>query len=163
AYAGGYYFWDSRGDTIVGVSGRLQANIAYGLDTAVEVTNDNYFDTRAFVNVSWTFGPLRRSEMSQSTAEGRLGEHGTRNYTVLAPIWSQTDNGVLAIDPATNQPYTVAHVNSSAAVGGDGSAGSPFQTIAQAQSANRNIVWVAAGSTFSGANATIAMTNGENL
>ena len=57
----------------------------------------------------------------------------------------------------------MAHVDSSAAAGGNGSIGSPFQTIAQGQSADRNIVWVAAGSTFSGANATIAMTNGEIL
>src|SRR5579863_2575048 len=82
-YGGWYYFVDDQGDNIVGASARIQASLASGLDTGVQITNDNYFNTRAFVTVSWTFGPLRRPVTAGDTADVRLGEHVTRNYTVL--------------------------------------------------------------------------------
>lgn len=163
AYAGWYYFNDDQGDNILGVSGRIQANIASGLDTSVEITNDNYFNTRAFVNVSWTFGPLRRVDASGITTADRLGEHVTRNYTVLAPTRSVVDPNVVAIDPHTNTPYTFAHVDSSAAAGGNGSINSPFQTIAQAQAANDQIIFVHANSVFTGSAATITMSPGQSI
>jgi hypothetical protein len=163
AYAGWYYFVDDQGDHIVGASARIQANLASGLDAAVQVTNDNFYDTRAFVTLSWTFGPLRRSENSQTTAEGRLGEHVTRNYTVLAPTRSRVDADVVAVDPQTGSPYTFAHVDSAAAPGGNGTVNNPFQTIAAAQAANDDIVFVQAGSVFHGANATITMAPGQAI
>ena len=60
-YGGWYYYDDQQGDHILGVSGRLQANIASGLDASVQVTNDNYFETRSLcgclVDV-WSPAPL---------------------------------------------------------------------------------------------------------
>ena len=38
---------------------------------------------RACFSVSWTFGPLHLSNLSQDNAKGRIGERVTRNYTVL--------------------------------------------------------------------------------
>jgi hypothetical protein len=163
AYCGWYYFVDDQGDHIVGASARVQANIASGLDAAVQITNDNFYDTRAFFTVSWTFGPLRRAECSGSTAEGRLGEHVTRNYTVLAPTRSRVDPDVVAVDPQTGSPYTFAHVDSAAAPGGNGTVNSPFQTIAAAQAANDDIIFVQANSVFHGANATITMSPGQAI
>lgn len=162
AYLGGYYYDDDEGDHILGISGRVQANIWSGLDASVEVTNDNYFNTRAFVNVSWTFGPLHRSELSQATTEGRLGEHIVRNYTVLATSHSQLDDPV-AFNPSTHQPYVIAHVDSNAAPGGNGSVNSPFQTIAAAQASGAAVIFVHAGSVFNGSNANVAMNSGEYL
>ncbi len=161
AYLGGYYYDDDDGDHILGISGRVQANIWSGLDASVQVTNDNYFNTRAFVNVSWTFGPLHRSELSQATTEGRLGEHITRNYTVLATSHSDVVDPI-AINPNTHQPYVIAHVDSNAAPGGDGSVNAPYQTIAAAQASGAAVVFVHAGSVFNGSN-TVAMNSGEFL
>jgi hypothetical protein len=162
-YGGWYYFGDDQGDTIVGASARVQANVASGLDTAVQITNDNFYNTRAFVSVSWTFGPLRRSDASGTTTADRLGEHVTRNYTVLAPTRTTLDPNVVALDPSTGTPYTFAHVNSAAAPGGNGSVNSPFQTIAQAQAANDDIIFVHANSVFSGSAATITMSPGQSI
>ena len=53
-----------------------------------------------------------RSKISQSTPLGRIGEHVTRNYTVVAPERSTTDT-LLAINPGTGNPYRVSHVDSS--------------------------------------------------
>ncbi|HXY37200.1 MAG TPA: hypothetical protein VEI07_23425 [Planctomycetaceae bacterium] len=162
AYLGGYYYNDDDGDHILGISGRVQANIWSGLDASVQVTNDNYFNTRAMVNVSWTFGPLHRSELSQATTEGRLGERVTRNYTVLAVSESQVDDP-LAINPNTRQPYVIAHVDSNAAPGGDGSVNAPFQTLAAAQASGAAVIFVHAGSVFNGTGATIVMNPGQFL
>jgi hypothetical protein len=162
AYLGGYYYNDDQGDHILGISGRVQANIWSGLDASVQVTNDNFFDTRAFVNVSWTFGPLHRSQLSQSTTEGRLGERVTRNYTVLATSQSHV-NDPIAIDPNTHQPYTIAHVDSNAAPGGNGSANSPFQTLAAAEASGATVIFVHAGSVFNGNGATVVMNPGQYL
>jgi hypothetical protein len=162
AYLGGYYYNDDEGDHILGISGRVQANIWSGLDASVQVTNDNYFNTRAFLNVSWTFGPLHRSELSQATTEGRLGEHVTRNYTVLATSESQISDP-LAINPNTHQPYVIAHVDSSAAPGGNGSVNSPFQTLAAAEASGAAVIFVHAGSVFNGNAASVTMTPGQYL
>ncbi len=162
-YGGVYYFEDDRDNTITGASVRAQANILSGLDLGVQVTNDSFYDTRAFVNLSWTFGPLHRSQMSQRTVRGRFGEHVTRNYTVLAPVQNQLEQNIVARDPGTGQAYTFAHVDSVAGGGGSGSVNSPFQTIADAQAAGRDIIFVHAGSVFNGANATVVMNNGERI
>ena len=162
-YGGWYYFVDDSGDNITGVSGRVQANVAYGVDAAVQVTNDNFYNTRAFFTVSWTFGPFRHSEASDQSAEGRLGEHVTRNYTVLAPTRTRIDPNIVALDPQTGDPYTFAHVDSAAAAGGNGTINSPFQTIAAAQAAGDDIIFVHANSVFTGAAATISMSPGQAI
>src|SRR5262249_8862960 len=57
-YGGGYHFTDHEGDEITGASGRIQANLIAGLDTQLQVTYDNFFRTRVFFGLSWTFGAL---------------------------------------------------------------------------------------------------------
>jgi hypothetical protein len=162
-YGGAYYFVDDQGDHISGGSARIQANLYQGVDASVQITNDNFFDTRAFFSLSWTFGPLHRSETADTSQQSRLGEHVTRNYTVLAPTRSTVDPDVLAINPSTGTAYTFAHVNSAAAPGGNGTINSPFQTINAALASNAGIVFVHANSVFSGANATVALNPGQAL
>lgn len=146
-YGGGYHFSDSSGDSITGGSARLQANLMAGLDMQGQVTYDNFFKGRAFLGISYTFGALHRSEMKQTTSYGRIGEHVTRNYTVVAEGHSQLEHKT-AIDPATGSPYTFAHVLSTAGPGGNGTVNNPFQTIAAAQLAGRDIIFVHANSAF---------------
>jgi hypothetical protein len=162
-YGGWYYFIDNQGDHIAGGSARLQANLYQGIDASVQVTNDNFFDTRAFFGLSWTFGPLHRSENSDTSQQARLGEHVTRNYTVLAPTRTQTDPNIVAVNPLTGTPYTVAHVNSAAAAGGNGTVNSPFQTLSAGIATGSTIVFVHANSVFTGSNASIALNQGQAL
>jgi hypothetical protein len=162
-YGGWYYFVDDQGDHITGGSARIQANLYQGVDASVQITNDNFFDTRAFFSLSWTFGPLHRSESSDPSQQSRLGEHVTRNYTVLAPTRTQVDPNVVAINPVTGSAYTVSHVDSAAASGGNGTINSPFQTIGAALATDAGIVFVHANSVFSGANASVALNAGQAL
>jgi hypothetical protein len=162
-YGGWYYYVDDQGDHITGGSARIQANLYQGVDASVQITNDNFFDTRAFFGLSWTFGPLHRSESSDPSQQARLGEHVTRNYTVLAPTRTQVDPNIVAINPLTGSPYTFAHVNSAAAAGGTGTINSPFQTIGAAVATDAGVVFVHANSVFSGANASVALNAGQAL
>ncbi len=161
-YAGGYYYVDNQNESITGASARITANIISGLDAQVQLTFDNYYQTRAFVGLSWTFGPLHFSQLKQDTAFGRIGEHVTRNYTVVAPQRLQVEQ-FTAIDPATGKPYTFAQVNSGAAAGGNGSVNDPFSKISTAQATNRDIVFVQAGSVFNGANASVILHPGQSV
>jgi hypothetical protein len=162
-YAGGYYFVDNQNDSITGVSARVTANIISGLDAQAQVTYDNFYQTRGFFGLSWTFGPLHFSKLKQDTAFGRIGDHVTRNYTVVAPERSRVEHVAAAIDPATGKPYTFAHVVSGAPAGGNGFINSPFATIAAAQAANRSIVFVHAGSVFNGSDASIVLNSGNRI
>lgn len=161
-YGGGYHYADNQGNNITGGQARIQANIVAGLDAHVQVMHDNYFETRGFVGVAWTFGPLHRSELKQDTAFGRIGEHVTRNYTVVAPLRHQTEH-LTAINPATGQPYTFSHVSSAAAAGGTGAVNNPFQTVTAAQGAHRDFVFVHAGSVFNGPDATVVLNPGDRI
>jgi hypothetical protein len=164
-YGGWYYYGDSEGDHIIGASARVQANIAYGLDASLQITNDNYFDTRGFVGISWTFGALHRSNLSQDNTKGRMGESIHRNYTVLAIQENEIQAGMMAIDPATHQPYVIAHVDSNAAAGGNGNVNTPFQSIAAAETAGvgANVIFVHAGSVFQNSGATVVLNNNQML
>lgn len=164
-YGGWYYYDDDQGDHILGGSARVAANILYGLDASVQVTDDNYFNARALVGVTWTFGPLHRSNLSQDNTKGRIGERVVRNYTVLAIQENQVETGLFAVDPATGKPYVIAHVDSNAAPGGNGSVNSPFQTLAAAEAGavGANVIFVHAGSVFHGDASTVVLNNNQML
>jgi hypothetical protein len=158
-FGGGYYFKDDQGDSITGGSARFQVNLLAGLDMQGQVTYDNFFKTRAFLGIRYTFGALHRSQMSQTTSYGRIGEYVNRNYTVVAEGHSSVDR-LEAVNPTTGAAYTFAHVDSSAAPGGDGSVNHPFNTLAAAQAVNRNIIFVHAGSIFNNA---LVIKSGEQI
>jgi hypothetical protein len=161
-YGGGYYYADNDNNSIAGVSSRIQANIIAGLDAHVQIMYDPYYETRAFVGLAWTFGPIHRSKISQSTPLGRIGEHVTRNYTVVAPERSTTNN-LLAINPATGNPYRVSHVDSSGGGSDNGTVSNPFHSVAAAQAAHRDFIFVHSGSTFTGSNASVVLGPGDRV
>jgi hypothetical protein len=162
-YGGWYHFEGDNIKSFTGGKGRIQANIYSGLDASVQVMSDPMYQTRIFGAVTWTFGALHRSRLSQATVFGRIGERIQRNYTVVAPQQTYIQHGVEAIDPTTRKAYVVEHVSSSAAAGGDGTAANPFQTLAQAQAAGGNVIFVSANSVFNGADASITLRPNEHL
>jgi len=161
-YGGGYTFAGDDVDSITGVQTRIQGNVIAGLDASLQVTYDDFYHTRAFVGVSWTFGALHRLSEDEATTYSRIGEHVNRNYTVVAP-GRHTVEQATALNPATGTPYTFAHVSSSAGAGGTGSASDPFQSLAAAQASGRGIVFVHSDSVFSGADASVVLNSGQRL
>ncbi|MBS0267176.1 MAG: hypothetical protein JSS02_34950, partial [Planctomycetes bacterium] len=79
----------------------------------------------------------------------------------VAPERDNLEHIAAAINPATGKPYTFAHVTSAAAPGGNGNVNTPFSSITAAQAANRSIIFVHAGSVFTGANASVHLNPGN--
>jgi len=161
-FGGGYHYQDNSGNSINGASARMQANLVAGLDAQIQVTYDNFFQTRLFGGLSWTFGALHRSEMKQTTAYGRMGEHVNRNYTVVAQGHNAVEN-VTAINPATGRPYTFAHVAADPPPTGPlGSPGNPYTTLGAATASGADIVYVHAGSIFNN-QATVTLAPNQRV
>ena len=160
-YGGGYFYHNAYHD-IPGVSTRARANVLPGLDLELQVTYDSFFETRAFAGVSWTFGPLHYSKFQPGDTLGRLGEHTTRNYTVVATHQRQNEL-VVARNPTTNQAWRFAHVDSGSGPAGNGSFESPFHDLASAQALGTDIVFVHSGTVLNGSAAQLMMNPNERI
>ena len=150
AYAGTYHFAATGSENVWGWRGRLQANPLPNVLTELSLTNDDTFNTNVFFNVTWTFaGRPEWNAMEKSTQMYRMAERVRRNYNVVVEQRDVVDKDLIAINPATGLPWTVSHVDSLAAPGGDGMVLSPYQTIAAAQGGiDTDIIFAHAGSEF---------------
>ncbi|HBH53593.1 MAG TPA: hypothetical protein DDY91_17035 [Planctomycetaceae bacterium] len=160
-YGGGYFYHNSYHD-IPGVSTRARAAVLPGLDLELQVTYDSFFETRAFAGISWTLGPLHYSKFQPGDTLGRLGEHTTRNYTVVATHQRQNEL-VIARNPKTNQAYRFAHVSGGSAPVANGSFESPFHDMASAQALGADVVFVHSGTVLTGSAAQLVMNPGERI
>ncbi|MFM8286303.1 MAG: inverse autotransporter beta domain-containing protein [Planctomycetaceae bacterium] len=160
-YGGGYYYTNDY-HNIPGASARMRASLVPGIDVEVQVTHDSFFETRAFAGLSWTFGPLHYSNYPAGELAGRLGEHVTRNYTVVATHQRLIEN-LLARNPTTNSVYRFAHISSTGGAGGDGTVDNPFASIAAAQGTGADYLLVQSGSVLDGAAGQVALNPGERL
>lgn len=160
-YGGGYYYTNDY-HNIPGASARMRASLVPGIDVEVQVTHDSFFETRAFAGLSWTFGPLHYSNYPAGELAGRLGEHVTRNYTVVATHQRLIEN-LLARNPATNSVYRFAHISSTGGAGGDGTVDNPFSSIAAAQGTGADYLLVQSGSVLDGAAGQVVLNPGERL
>ncbi|WP_198000073.1 beta strand repeat-containing protein [Gimesia alba] len=163
-YAGAYHFAATGSEDVWGWRGRVQANPLPNVLMELSVTNDATFDTNVFFNVTWTFaGRPEWNKMEKSTQMYRMSERVRRNYNVVVEQRDVVDSGLTAINPATGLPWTVSHVDSLAAPGGDGMVLSPYQTIADAQAGpDRDIIFTHAGSEFN-AGPPITLASGDRI
>jgi len=160
-YGGGYFYHNAYHD-IPGVSSRARASVLPGLDVELQVTYDSFFETRAFAGISWTLGPLHYSKFQPGDTLGRLGEHTTRNYTVVATHQRQNEL-VVARNPTTQQAWRFAHVASAGGPGGNGSVESPFHNLANAQALGTDVVFVHSGTVLTGTDAQLVMSPGQRI
>jgi len=164
AYAGTYHFAATGSQDVWGWRGRLQANPLPNVLTELSITSDDTFDTNVFFNITWTFaGRPEWNAMEKSTQMHRMAERVRRNYNVVVEKRDIVDKGLTAINPETGLPWTVSHVDSLAAPGGDGMVLTPFQTIAEAQGGlATDIIFTHAGSEYNNA-APITLTAGDRV
>ncbi|WP_198000735.1 beta strand repeat-containing protein [Gimesia fumaroli] len=149
-YAGTYHFAATGSEDVWGWSGRIQANPLPNVLTELSITNDATFNTNVFFNITWNFaGRPEWNKMEKSTQMYRMAERVRKKYNVVVEKRDVVDSGLIAVNPATGLPWTVSHVDSLAAAGGDGMVLTPFQTIAEAQAGpDTDIIFTHAGSEF---------------
>jgi hypothetical protein len=108
-----------------GVYTRLDMTFVDNWDFSLQANNDSYFDWTGFARLTYRMGGSRRRNVPDQVEQPMMrNEHIVRAH--------QTP--IVAINPTTNQPWRVFHVDNSAVPGGDGTAEAPFQLMNVAQS-----------------------------
>jgi len=108
-----------------GVYTRLDMTLRDNWDFSLQANNDSYFDWTGFARLTYRLGGSRRRNVPDQVEQPMMrNEHIVRAH--------QTP--IVAINPTTNEPWRVFHVDNSAAPGGDGTAEAPFQLLTVAQS-----------------------------
>ena len=152
--AGWYRFFGDRTDDIDGFKARIQGDVAAGFSSQVEFTTDDTFGTNVMLGVAWAYDAKFRGRNERERRD-RLTDFAHRNYNVIVAEDRERVPGLLAINPATGQPYVVQHVSSgglgiSSTTGAqDGSLDTPFGSIAAAQAAGGDLIFVQSGSVLS--------------
>ena len=149
---GGYAYGNSRynwwegpqtGQDVVpwfgGVYTRLDMTFLENWDFSLQANNDSYFDWTGFARLTYRMGGSRRRNVPDQVEQPMMrNEHIVRAH----------ETPLVAINPATGTPWNVIHVDNSAAFGGNGTAGAPVQSLADAQARAVNpydIVFVRTG------------------
>jgi hypothetical protein len=109
-----------------GVYTRLDMTLIENWDFSLQYNNDSFFDSTGFARLTYRMGGSRRRNVPDQMEQPMMrNEHIVRAH--------QTPE--VAINPTTGTPWNVIHVDNSVAAGGNGTAASPFTTLAQAQNA----------------------------
>ena len=123
-----------------GVYTRLDMTFLENWDFSLQYNNDSYFDSTGFARLTYRMGGSRRRNVPDQVEQPMMrNEHIVRAH--------QTP--VAAVNPVTGQAWNVIHVDNTSSVLGNGTAESPFNTLAKGQTAAANpydVVFVHAGS-----------------
>ena len=149
---GGYTFGNARynlpsGNDVVpyfgGVYTRLDMTFLNNWDFSLQANNDSYFDWTGFARLTYRMGGSRRRTVADQVEQPMMrNEHIVRAH----------QSPVQAINPYTNTPWNVVHVDSAATAGvttlavmatpmaaaGLGTAESPLATLAAAETVATN-------------------------
>jgi hypothetical protein len=109
-----------------GVYTRLDMTFVKNWDFSLQYNNDSYFDSTGFARLTYRMGGSRRRNVPDQVEQPMM-----RNEHIVRA--RQTPE--VAINPETGDPWTVFHVDNTAAVGGNGTAETPFTTLTQAETA----------------------------
>ena len=161
---GGYHY-DSEDDLVNNFAGgrlRLGFQLINGLRVAAEVNQDERFDTTGALSASWSFGNNSSGYGSEYAGLARDLEKFARNDHIVR--FSQ--DLIVAINPLTGQPFNVIHANNTQDGTGDGTAESPFATLAEAEAGSsiNDVIFVNVGDgTDRGYQDGITLQNNQQL
>lgn len=146
-YIGLYYYnKDFSSGSFWGFRYRLEARIDESTTTQLRVTSDEFFGTRVAFAVEYTLGngwkPFR--PFRQRTMQQRMYEQPFR-YNRIVSHQTRREEFTRAINPATNRPFFVEHVDNSSLPGGNGTFEHPFNTLVAAQDPRADLILVARG------------------
>ncbi|MCA8982857.1 MAG: inverse autotransporter beta domain-containing protein [Planctomycetaceae bacterium] len=154
--SGWYQFQASNTENINGFRIQVDGEIVPSVNAQVAVTSDEYFGPNVSLGLSWRFG---NQGLPENGLERQLRRFVDRNYNVIVKERAESGTDIPLINPLTGQEYVVRHV-SSAAIAGAGTAESPFASIAAAQGAGADVIFVHGSSTI---NESITLAEGQML
>jgi hypothetical protein len=147
---GTYMFFGDAAPDIYGYKVRAEGNVVPNLAMQVEMTSDDTFGTTVMLGIEFVLpGGSRLEDPGDTSSKIRTDQFVHRNYNIIVSRQNDLRPGMTAISPATGRPYTVQHVSSAAGGTGLGTVEDPFHSIAEAQAAGGDIIFVHGGSTLS--------------
>ncbi len=148
-YVGGYFFNGGDADSITGFKARAELDINHAVTTQLAYTNDGTFGSNLMVGAQIEFPwGARHPSSSWKRAMPSPYRYVERNYNIIVGKTRSDIQGIVAINPATGLPYEVQHVSDAGTAGGTGGPNSAWATIAQAQAAGGDLIWVHSGTTI---------------
>jgi hypothetical protein len=158
-YVGGYFFNGGDAANISGVKVRAELDVNNAVTTQLLYTNDGTFGSNLMVGaqVEFPWG-ARHPSSSWKRAMPTPYRYVERNYNIIVGKTRSDLLGIVAINPATGLPYEVQHVSADGTAGGGGTPEATWATVAQAQNAGGDLIWVHAGTTL---NEQITVQNGQ--
>lgn len=136
AYVGGYYLNSREDEETSGVRLRVLGHISDEATVSMEYTSDGVFGDNAFVNVSLTFPPGRRTRLfRQPRVRERMASPVVRNDRIATRMKAEKRD-IFAINPIDNQPYSIVHVDPNQGLGGSGTFENPYNTLEAARNPN---------------------------
>ena len=161
ANVGGYWFLGDVAPDIQGVKCRVEGNLTDHVAMQVEMTHDDTFGTNVMLGIAVEFpGGSRRGDTDSQPFRRHANEFSRRNYNIIVSRQEDLQTGLTAMQSSTGQPYAVQHVSSAAGGLNLGTVEDPFGTIAEAQAANGDLVFVHADSVLADA---IVMASGDTI
>lgn len=158
---GTYMFFGDAAPDIYGYKVRAEGNVTSNLAMQVEMTSDDTFGTNVTLGIEFVLpGGSRLEDPSDTCSKIRTDQFVHRNYNIIVSNQVDLRPGTTAINPATGRPYTVQHVSSTAGGAGQGTVENPFHTIAEAQAAGGDFIFVHGGSVLSD---PLVMQAGEQI
>ena len=150
-FGGGYWFEGQAVQSFGGWKTRISANVIPSVALNLQVSNDAQFKTNVVFGATWTFGGYRQSPDERKTQFDRMTTPVQRQYNMVVAQTHELATNVPVVNPTTNQPYFIEHVDSNAAGVGDGTVSNPFKSFVDAQNAAspNNIIFVHANSVYS--------------
>lgn len=149
AYGGAYGYRTGDSNTI-GFRGRMEATVSNDLTLGVQVTQDALFGTNVNGMIDFKFSGFQPTVyFPNMTTRQRMLNPVQRNWRVATRSYVQ-DVNVAAINPDTNKPYFITHVDNSTGTGGDGTFENPYHNLQSSPQAD--IILVHLGNAISAAN-----------
>ncbi len=158
---GTYMFFGDAAPDIYGYKLRAEGSITSNVAMQVEMTEDDTFGTTVMLGIEFVLpGGSRHQDPSDTSSRIRTDQFVHRNYNVIVSKQADLQPGLTAINPATGLPYTIQHVSTTAGGANLGTVEDPFSSVADAQAAGGDILFVHGGSVLS---APIVMQAGEQI
>ncbi len=167
-YGAGYYFDGDNSENVAGWRARFTADINSDIQIGARFQRDDERGSQGFLEATIRFPFGQKKSYRDRGLYARLDDSPVRDIDIVTGE-NVIDSGlrVAVINQTTGTAQEVLHVDNTASGGGDGSAESPFNTLAGAQSAAsaQTIIYVNRGDgTNTGQNAGIALNQtGQQL
>jgi hypothetical protein len=153
-----------------GFKARIEAVYNNGPSAQIMYTNDNLYGSNLMVGVTMQF-PFGNNHPTSGWKQNTPSPFRfvERNYNVIVDQDQTTLGNQVAVNPTTGNPYVVEQVYSPPSSGGsssssvpiqNGTAENPYSTVAEAQAAGGNLIFVQGGSVIS---TPITLTAGQHL